>query len=116
MSNNPWRLYRPEWVIAHTVTLGTTDPINVVELANKWVDQNLKGRVLDTEIQLEVGSDGPLTFWCHIKVFKNNLKGEFRYTESAETFAQTRGFDEYIIVERNSVEDQKIRTYGVVST
>lgn len=114
MSNNPWRLYRPEWVIVHTITLSTLNPANVIEAAKAWTADNLKGRVRDDEIQFEVGSGGTMLFFCHIKVFKDNLKGEFKYPANATTYAKTHDYDEYVIVERNSPDDQKIRNYGVV--
>lgn len=114
MSNNPWRLYRPEWVIAHTVTMSTTDPANAVEAAKAWAADNLKGRVRDSEIKLEVGTGGVMLFWCHVKVFKDTLKGEFKYPGNATTYAKVHGYEEYVIVERNSPDDQKIRSYGAV--
>ncbi len=114
------RLYIPEWVIVHTVSSTVTGEPHpqgrafpVVHEAMAWVKENLNGRVREGDIQLEAATDLADQFWCHVKVFKNNLKGEFRSVAAAQTMARIHGFEEYTIVARNSKADHEIRSYGV---
>lgn len=109
-----WRLYRREWVIVHTVTLSAADAWPVVEQATSWAKENLHGRVREEDIQLTAHTDQKLLFWCDVKVFKDNLKGEFKYVEAAQVYAVQQGWEEYVIVPRNSKSDRNIRNYGVV--
>lgn len=114
-----WRLYRREWVIVHTVD-GEGDPNHAVpaypvyKAAKQWADDNLIGRVRLQDIQLIMNSDGTNRYWCHIQIFKDNLKGEFKHVETAQFYATHSGYEEYTIVPRNSKSDHNIRNYGVV--
>lgn len=108
-----WRLYCREWVVVHTVHMQSLDAQNCVMAARKWADEHLQGRVVDNDIRLDVFTDGGSTFWCHVKVFKDNLKGEFKYAAHATRFAAAEGYEEYTIVPRNSKADHDIRNYGV---
>lgn len=109
-----WRLYTREWVIVETVSLRGSDASNAVLAAQEWVKQNLYGRVRDEDIQLQANTDLMTDlFWVHVKVFRNNLKGEFKWRATAERFAVAHGYDEHTIVVRNSKLDHEIRSYGV---
>jgi hypothetical protein len=109
-----FRLYVPEWVVAHTITVASdTDGRPAFDQARDWIEQNLTGRVHEQDIQLVLNTDGAGLFWAHIKVFRDNLKGEFRYRSGAARFAEDTGFEEYTIVARNSKHDHEIRSYGV---
>lgn len=109
------RLYHREWVIVHTVSrTGDSDGRPVFELARQWITENLDGRVRGTDIKLTLNTDNAGSFWAHIEVFKDNLKGEFKYVAHAQMFAMSQGYDEYTIVPRNSKSDHDIRNYGVV--
>jgi hypothetical protein len=114
-----WRLYRREWVTVHTVE-GDGDPDELIpaqpiySLATQWATANLEGRVRDEDVRVEMHTDTNTFFWAHIQVFKDNLKGEFKNVENAQYYASTNGFDEYVIVPRNSKSDHDIRSYGVV--
>lgn len=108
-----WRLYVREWVIVHTITMSavTVDP--VVEVAEAWAEKNLAGRVRPDDIRFDGGTDSALLYWVHVLVFKENLKGEFKHYSGAEYFAVNQGYEEYVIVPRNSKTDHDIRSYGV---
>lgn len=108
-----WRLYRREWVIVNTVTMHANDAKTVFDTAKQWCDTHLEGRVKDNDIQCEINTDTGSLFWVHIKVFKDNLKGEFKYQSAAEVHASAQGYDEYTIVPRNSKADHDLRSYGV---
>jgi len=113
-TDDSWRLYRREWVIVHTVTMSGTDAAApCLEAARAWAKENLDGRVRHEDLQFQLNTDLVSEFWCHVKVFKDNLKGEFKYVENAQQFARASGFDEYVIVPRNSKSDHDIRNYGV---
>ena len=109
-----WRLYRREWVIVHTITMSPPAARPVVDEARRWATDNLAGRIRDEDISLVAHTDGKLLFWCDVKVFKDNLKGEIKYVEAAQIHAVQQGWDEYVIVPRNSKSDHDIRSYGVV--
>jgi hypothetical protein len=109
-----WRLYRREWVIVQTFTAQSTDGRVVFDLAKAWADENLNGRVRLSDIDVELNTDGTDMFWAHVKVYKDNLKGEFKHVENAQAFAKIEEFQEYTIVPRNSKSDHDIRSYGVV--
>jgi hypothetical protein len=108
-----WRLYRREWVIVHTAYRTGNDVRNAFLAAQQWTRENLTGRVAETDIQFEAFSNQAGNFWVHVKVFKENLKGEFKYMHGAERHAVQEGYDEYTIVPRNSKIDHDIRSYGV---
>lgn len=113
-SDDIWRLYRREWVIVHTVTVSTCeDTASCYKEARAWAQENLVGRVHDTDIRYEVNTAGSSQVWCHVKVFKDNLKGEFKHRSEADMYALVRKYDEYTIVPRNSPADHTIRNYGV---
>lgn len=109
-----WRLYRREWVTVHTITMSSPEALPVAQAAEKWVEDNLRGRVRDEDIAMTVHTDHKLLFWVDIKVFKDNLKGEFKYVEAAQVHANQSGWEEYVIVPRNSKSDHDLRNYGVV--
>ncbi len=109
-----WRLYRREWVTVHTIDSEADDGREAFDAARAWIAENLTGRVQDQHIQIELNTDLSRTFWAHIKVFKDNLKGEFKYADSAQMFAMKKQYDEYTVVPRNSKTDHEIRSYGVV--
>jgi hypothetical protein len=102
-----WRLYVREWVTVHTVTMTGVDARNAVLAADEWARDNLHGRVHDKDTDLAS------LFWVHVRVFKDNLKGEFKHRLAAENSARTRGYEEYTVVARNSKSDHAIRSYGV---
>lgn len=108
-----WRLYRREWVIVHTVHRRGEDARDAFTAAMEWIAENLKGRVEDNDTQIQVHTDQAGLFWAHVMVFKDNLKGEFKYMQGAERHAIAAGYDEYTIVPRNSAIDHDIRSYGV---
>lgn len=108
-----WRLYRREWVIVQTISQLALDSDGVVALAHAWCDVNLTGRVDAADVSLDLKTDGTGVFWCHVMVFKENLKGEFKHMGQAEKYAATNGYDEYTIVPRNSQADHEIRSIGV---
>lgn len=109
-----WRLYRREWVIVHTLTAKGEDATEVVSAGHEWAKTNLYGRVRKADINLTANTDGTGMFWVHVQVFKDNLKGEFKYIQDAQFFAKTHDYDEFVIVPRNSKSDHDIRNYGVV--
>lgn len=114
-----WRLYRREWVIVHTVD-GVGDPevvppsLPVFDAARDFVNEHLSGRVRDEDVQLVMNTDGHNTFWCHVQIYKETLKGEFKHVEHAQFYAVNAGYEEYVIVPRNSKSDHNLRNYGVV--
>lgn len=108
-----WRLYTREWVTVHTITMTATEGRPVFEAAQAWAEENLTGRVHQHDIKVELNTDLHTEFWAHIQVFKDNLKGEFKYVETAQAHAKRSGYDEYVIVPRNSKSDHDIRSYGV---
>lgn len=109
-----WRLYTREWVTVHTITMTAEDGRPVFEAARAWVKENLDDRVRDDDVKLILNTDLGTQFWAHVQVFKDNLKGEFKYVENAQAHASRQGYDEYVIVPRNSKSDHDIRSYGVV--
>jgi hypothetical protein len=109
-----WRLYVREWVTVHTISMTADDGRPAFEAARTWVADNLTGRVRDTDVNLTLNTDLTDRFWCHVQVFKDNLKGEFKHVENAQAHATRQGFDEYVIVPRNSKSDHDIRNYGVI--
>lgn len=108
-----WRLYAREWVIVHTITMPGVDAQNVFLACQQWFKDNLAGRVLETDAQVELNTDNAELFWGHVKVFKDNLKGEFKHHQDAEAHARAARLDEYTIVPRNSQADHRVRSYGV---
>lgn len=107
-----WRLYTKQWVIAHTTDTVQDGPA-ALAAANAWAEANLAGRVLPDEIACEVRSDGAGSHWAHVWVFKDNQVGEFKHQRAAELHAEAEGFEEYVAVVRNSKSDHDIRSYGV---
>lgn len=109
-----WRLYRREWVTVHTTdTIVAIDGRGVHASACAWTEANLKDRVHDRDIKVEVHTDLAHRFWAHVQVFKENLKGEFKIRGQADKFASMNNYDEYTVVPRNSPADHEIRNYGV---
>jgi hypothetical protein len=110
-----WRLYHREWVIVHTITRkGDQDGRPAFEEIRQWMIENLTGRVLATDMRIILNTDNAGTFWAHAEVFKDTLKGEFKYVQLAQQFAVQQKYDEYVIVPRNSKSDYDIRNSGVV--
>lgn len=110
-----WRLYHREWVIVHTITRkGDNDGRPVFEELRAWMKENLTGRVEENDMRIILNTDQARTFWAHAEVYKDTLKGEFKYAEAAQVHAVQAGWDEYTIVPRNSKSDHDIRNYGVV--
>lgn len=113
-TDDAWRLYRREWVIAHTTdTITADDGKPSFDQAMAYIKDNLKGRLRDDEINIEVNTDAAGHFWAHVITFKDNLKGEFKNVNNARGHAMAQGYDEYTIVPRNSKSDHDIRSYGV---
>lgn len=112
-STDLYRLYAREWVIVHTVTMRGNDGRDTFMTCQRWIEDNLDGRVPHGDVQIELNTDRHGLFWGHVKVFKDNLKGEFKYSNHAEVHARSTGLEEYTIVERNSPADHEIRAYGV---
>lgn len=129
-TDDVWRLYRREWVTVHTATHTDVDltegtPAEPVYLeAVAWVNANLSGRVRDNDINLILHTDAvtpeadtpaptTATFWAHVQVYKDNLKGEFKHNAAAEHYADAHGYEEYTVVPRNSKIDHETRAYGV---
>jgi hypothetical protein len=116
-TNDIWRLYRREWVIVHTISL-TSDEVDAAhqlfDQIRSWMTEHLTGRVKEQDMDIELNTDDAGHFWGHAKVFKDTLKGEFKYVEAAQTHAMIHQYDEYVIVPRNSKSDHDIRNYGVV--
>lgn len=108
-----YRLYVREWVIMHTITMSGSDAKACLTQAVGWVRENLHGRVHDKDTQVQANTDNVALFWCHVMVFKDNLKGEFKHHADAERYATWNKLDEYTIVVRNSKHDHAIRGYGV---
>lgn len=109
-----YRLYVREWVIVHTETrVFATDLGDTFEAARDWATANVVGRVREDEIVLVANTDNQGLFWVHVKVFKDNLKGEYKYAHAAHTYALSQGYEEYTIVPRNSKADHDVRSYGV---
>jgi hypothetical protein len=106
-----WRLYRREWVTVHTVSMAESRLCRMA--AGQWVKENLTDRVHSDDIELDFDTDGATRYWCHIRVFKDNLKGEFKYQSNAVRHAAQENYEEYAIVARNSKADHDIRSYGV---
>lgn len=110
-----WRLYHREWVIVHTITRkGDQDAVPCFHEAKAWADENLKGRVQEGDVRLVGNTDLGTTFWFHVEIFKDVMKGEFKYVSHAQRTAHQNGYEEYVIVPRNSKSDHDIRNYGVV--
>jgi hypothetical protein len=113
-----WRLYRREWVIVYSISMTVPPPPEqCVRAAHNWAAENLSGRVREPDIRLSATVDDaeqPGIVWVHIEVYKDNLKGEFKHIEAAQTHAAIEKYDEYTIVPRNSKSDHDIRNYGVV--
>lgn len=109
-----WRLYRREWVIVHSITRKGDDGKPTFDEATAWMAENLAGRVEDNDMRITLNTDQAGTFWAHIEVFKDTLKGEFKYVEGAQNHAVVNKYEEYVIVPRNSKSDHDIRSYGVV--
>jgi hypothetical protein len=115
-SDDLWRLYRREWVIVHTLDrVGESfdDTDSVAQAAQEWVAKNLTGRIRDEDVKIVLHDDGGHPY-AHVEVYKDNLKGEFKYVENAQMFAKIEKYEEYVIVPRNSKSDHDIRNYGVV--
>src|SRR3954467_7089912 len=112
-SDDIFRLYIREWVIIHTLTGTGDDTTQLFDEADAWIKENLDGRVRVDDIRLNMYSDKAGTFWCHVEVFKDNQKGEFKQLGSAKIYAEIHRYEEYTIVARNSTADHKIRSYGV---
>lgn len=110
-SDDIFRLYTREWVIVYTTANHDGCAAATVQ-AIGWAEENLTGRVRDKDIQLDTQTDGT-AYWVHVKVFKENMKGEFKQLTAAETHAMIHQYDEYTIVPRNSAADHEIRNYGV---
>lgn len=109
-----WRLYRREWVVAHTITrYGDDDGRNTFDACVAWAKENFDGRVRTEDINVELNTDQKSVFWGHVMIYRENLKGEFKSFGTAETFASINHYDEYTIVPRNSTADHELRTYGV---
>lgn len=121
-SDDIFRLYVREWVVMHSIDMTITDAIDTTtglagplfDKAVAWAAENLKGRIRDEDMQLTMFTDQVSHYWCHVQVFKDTLKGEFKRFGTAEHFALSSNFDEYTIVTRNSPADHDIRNYGVV--
>lgn len=122
------RLYRREWVTMHTVSENVVidhehnpEPAYpVVQQGQQWLRDNLLGRVREQDIRLVAHIDDPspadgqtVLIWVDVQVFKENLKGEFKYPTGASGYAEEQGYDEYVVVVRNSKQDHQIRSYGV---
>lgn len=112
-SDDIFRLYIREWIIIHTLHMKGINASALVDQAEAWIKQHLTDRVRDNDIRLNMHTDDADTFWCHVEVFKDNLKGEFKKQSAAETHAMIHHYDEYTIVARNSAADHEIRNYGV---
>lgn len=111
-----WRLYHREWVAVQTLPTrhGDEDGRPAFDEAVAWINANLTDRVRQGDSRVQLNTDNNGTFWAVIEVFKDNLKGEFKYVSLAQRHAHEQGYDEYVIVPRNSKSDHEIRNYGVV--
>lgn len=112
-SDDIYRLYIREWVAVHTLSNIAKDGKPLFDLAMAWIAENLRGRVREEDINVEMFTNQCSNFWCHIQVFKDNLKGEYKTRSAAELIASINEYDEYTIVVRNSPADHEIRNYGV---
>lgn len=116
-----YRLYHREWVTAYSVSVKydqTEHPggpiYPAMDAAREWAEENLTGRVKAEEIRFDAQTDNKVWMWVHVKVFKDNLKGEFRERNAAELTSHIKGYEEYTIVVRNSRADHAICDYGRV--
>ncbi len=113
-----YRLYRTEWVIAHTVSGQGDMSLHVpaepfVMKARDWAASTFGGRVPDADIRLQANTDGVDAFWVHVQVRKPNLKGEFKHPHLAANHAEKQAWAQYEVVSRNSKRDHELRNYGV---
>jgi hypothetical protein len=106
-----YRLYRQEWVIVHTVS-------GDGEIAEPFVVQaHQHGRDTYPELApemlgLEAHTDNAGHFWVHLKLFKPNMKGEFKHERDARRFAEKQSWLVTEIVARNSKRDHVLRNFG----
>lgn len=111
-SDDIFRLYVREWVIVHTVHSPVCEE-DIREAVGRWIAGNLTERVRDADIRTEEITGEHGLQWVHIKVYRENLKGEYKSFGAAQLTASIKDYEEYTIVPRNSPADHEIRNYGV---
>lgn len=105
--DNLWRVYRPEWLIVY-VTDGSD---GVGERIDQYIADKLVGRVRDEDIRLVTEGEPPHGI-AQLQVRKPNMRGEFKHLADARAFASDQGWDDAVLVKRNSPADHDLRMYG----
>jgi hypothetical protein len=127
-----FRLYRPEWVVLHVVTVTDNQPrAAMLTAAQAHFEDKYAGRVNVDDVRFvcfgreQCGScDAGLPQSCtcpeqqpdeavQVQVHLPTLKGEFKYAILAAAHAEAEGFEDWTIVVRDSEADHELRGYGV---
>ena len=115
-----WRVYRPEWVNVYAAAVSErelTDRADASlepEVRQAWAhfEAPYAGRIRpeDARVDLSVGSAGAI---ARLALHRPNLTAEFITRERAAAWADGQGFDDAVIVERNSRAEHDLKAYGV---
>lgn len=107
-----YRLYRPEWVIVHTITGRGEYAEPFVKECFDFFDRTYGGRVERQDVDIVATTNLVDSFWVHLKMRKPNMKGEFKQAFLAQRHAEKQGWPDYEIVARNSKRDHELRSFG----
>lgn len=115
-TDDVYRIYRPEWIYVYTAaaTFSSTasDAHTVTEQVKEHFETRYRGRVRDDDWAIECVGEGE-TFMARLLLRLPNLKGEFKHAFLAQRHADSEGWADYTIVQRNSRADHELRSYSV---
>lgn len=112
-----WRVYRPEWVVVHTVRAsdqGLEYPKAAAEIALAlcaYRDQQYLGRVRKDDARYVFTGAGE-TMAGYLELRMPAMRGEFRDRDDANEHVLRNGWTDAVIVSRNSRQDHELRGYG----
>lgn len=105
------RLYKPEWVIAHTERGDILEEVYADVVA--YFERHYAGRVREEDVAFHTRHDkGAHPVVVQLKLCLPVLKGEFKNRRLANTWAEENKIDDFWTVERNSAADRDLRAYG----
>lgn len=114
-TDDVYRLYRPEWVIAYGTTRGPADADEKDMLVRtmQYFRDHYEGRVRPEDVRFSVTNQSTTYAIARLDIRMPVLKGEFKFAFLAERHANEQGWSDWQIVARNSKADHELRSYGV---
>jgi len=110
-----FRLYRREWTIMYTAAVNDNgyQDADLLPACRTHFETTFAGRVRDEDVRYELVDEGTAGVRGRLLLRLPVLKGEFKHATAAFDWAVEQGWDDVMIVPRNSAIDHNLRSYSI---